>query len=125
MILPLDHLAESVFDGGVIAIDKVTVDELHRHTRLACTNMCQLYLCRIVAEAESSQLAYDMLTDSSTANDGHLSLLGRGGHFAGNYVVYVCIHERVEWFDGVVFELLVNCCWKAGAQARCEVDPGS
>jgi hypothetical protein len=37
----------------------------------------------------------------------------------------VCIYERVEWFDGVVFALSVNCCWKAGAQARCEVDPGS
>ena len=125
MVLPLDHLAESVFDGRVVAINKVTVDELHGHTRLACENMCQLYLRRIVAEAESSQLAYELLTDSSTANDGHLSLLGRGGHFAGNYVVYVCIHERVEWFDGVVFALSVNCCWKAGAQARCEVDPGS
>lgn len=125
MILPLDHLAESVLDGRVVAVDKVTVDELHRHTRLACANMCQLCLRRVVAEAESSQLAYDMLTDSSTANDGHLSLLGRGGHFAGNYVVYVCIYERVERFDGVVFALSVNCCWKAGAQARCEVDPGS
>jgi len=98
LILPLDHLAESVLDGRVVAVDKVTVDELHRHTRLA---------------------------DSSTANDGHLSLLGRGGHFAGNYVVYVCIYKRVERFDGVVFALSVNCCWKAGAQARCEVDPGS
>jgi hypothetical protein len=42
LVLPLDHLAESVFDGRVVAIDKVTVDELHRHTRLACANMCQL-----------------------------------------------------------------------------------
>ena len=110
MVLPLDHLAESVFDGRVVAINKVTVDELHGHTRLACENMCQLYLRRIVAEAESSQLAYELLTDSSTADDGHLSLLGRGGHFAGNSVVYVCIYERVERFDGVVFALAVNCC---------------
>lgn len=36
LVFPLDHLAECVFDSRIVAVDKVTVDELHRHTGLAC-----------------------------------------------------------------------------------------
>ena len=37
LVLPLDHLAECVLDSRIVAVDKVAVDELHRHTGLACT----------------------------------------------------------------------------------------
>lgn len=36
LVLPLDHFAECVLDGGIVAVDKVAVDKLHRHTGLAC-----------------------------------------------------------------------------------------
>lgn len=31
-----DDFAECVLDGGIVALDEVAVDELHRHARLAC-----------------------------------------------------------------------------------------
>jgi hypothetical protein len=37
LILILDHLAEGILDSRVVTVDKVSVDELHRHTRLACS----------------------------------------------------------------------------------------
>jgi len=58
LVLVLDHLAESILDGRVVAVDKVPVDELHRQTRLA---------------------------DGSAADNGHLSLLGRGRHLAAGF----------------------------------------
>ena len=36
LVLVLDHFAKSVLNGGIVAVDEVAVDELHRHTRLAC-----------------------------------------------------------------------------------------
>jgi len=62
LVLVPNDLAERVLDGRVVAVDKVAVDELHRQTRLA---------------------------DSSTADNGHLPLLGgrhRGGAGGRNQV---------------------------------------
>jgi hypothetical protein len=39
--LVTDHLAECVLDSGIVAVYEVTVDELHRHTRLAYSNSRQ------------------------------------------------------------------------------------
>jgi hypothetical protein len=35
LVLPTDHLAKRILNSGIVAIDKVPVDELDRHTRLA------------------------------------------------------------------------------------------
>jgi hypothetical protein len=39
--LVTNHLAESVLDSGIVAVYEMTVDELHRHTRLACSDSRQ------------------------------------------------------------------------------------
>jgi hypothetical protein len=36
LVLISNHLAERVLDGGIVAVDKVAIDKLHRQTRLAC-----------------------------------------------------------------------------------------
>jgi hypothetical protein len=36
LVLIPDHLAEGVLNCRIVAVDKVAVHELHRHTRLAC-----------------------------------------------------------------------------------------
>lgn len=131
LVLPLDHLAEGILDGRVVAVNEVTVDELHRHTRLACADSRQSRprwhgggraCC-------SSQLR--LLTDSSTADNGHLSLLGWSGHFAGEYCYSdACGLESTERFARVASNLqcrTVNSynCRDADAQARCFVDLGA
>lgn len=52
LVLVLDHFAKSVLNGWIVAVDKVAVDELHRHTRLACAKQrgsvmlrCLLWTC--------------------------------------------------------------------------------
>lgn len=51
-----------------------------------------------------------MLTDGSTADNGHLSLLGRGGHIAGSFGCFsVCICECARRFACVDSRLSVHC----------------
>lgn len=95
LVLPLDHLAERILDSRVIAIDKVAVDELHRHTRLACTNSRQLHRRWQVTERACCSSQLRMLTDSSTADNGHLPLLRLRGHLAGGFVVCVFVFAKV------------------------------
>lgn len=123
LVLPLDHLAEGVLDGRVVAVDKVTVDELHRHTRLACINLCQLYLRCKVAEHKAHSL--HMLTDSSTADNGHLSLLGRSGHLVGSPVVSVCVFTSVLGGWTVSCSRFRSTAGTLMPRRVCEVDPGS
>jgi len=42
LVLVTNDLAERVLDGGIVAVDKVAVDELNRQTRLACSRGRQL-----------------------------------------------------------------------------------
>jgi hypothetical protein len=37
LVLILDHLAESILNRRIVAVYEMTIDELHRHTRLAWT----------------------------------------------------------------------------------------
>lgn len=53
LVLIPDHLAESILNGWIVAVDKVAVDELHRETRLACAQLHQL----LVQEACEGQWA--------------------------------------------------------------------
>jgi hypothetical protein len=45
LVLVLDHLAKSILDSRVVAVDKVPIDKLHRHTRLACRLLGQHVVC--------------------------------------------------------------------------------
>ena len=79
LILILDHLAEGILDSRVVTVDKVSVDELHRHTRLACSfgSVCCLLVFACEACASCTQQSR---TDGSAADNGHLSLLWWGRH---------------------------------------------
>ena len=71
LILVSNDLAERVFDGGIVALHKVTVDELYRQARFACA----VSLCKTwwgsggVAEGGADQLLYCRQWQSCAAWD--------------------------------------------------------
>ena len=87
LVLIANHLAKSIFNGGIVAVDKVAVDELHRQTRLACSCL-SVVLVRValhVKLARRDAQQGSRLTDGPTADNGHLSLL-RGRHLAAGFL---------------------------------------
>lgn len=72
-VLPaiFDHFAESVLDGRVVAIDKKLVHESHCQRRFTWTQADPSSI------ASLSITAGKFLTNRSTPNNSHLTLLGR------------------------------------------------
>ena len=86
LVLVLDHLAESILDGRVVAVDKVPVDELHRQTRLACAPARQYVVCWYLhvkpARASGNHVPTALLPTMATflcLGGGAILLLGLGG----------------------------------------------
>jgi hypothetical protein len=77
LVLIPDHLAECVLNGRIVAVDKVAIDKLHRQTRFACA-VGQSATSHMLTVDDASCNMHELaaLTDSSAANNGHLSLLG-------------------------------------------------
>ena len=73
--LVADHFAEGVFDGGVVALDEVAVDELDGERRLACMESSQLGEI-----ACGCSLRCWRRTDRPTTDNGNLALLWRRRH---------------------------------------------
>lgn len=85
LVLVLDHLAERILDGRVVAVDKVPVDELHRQTRLACAPSRQYAVCWYLhvkpARASGNHVPTALLPTMATflcLGGGAILLLGLG-----------------------------------------------
>lgn len=81
LVLVADDFAEGVLNGGIVAVDKVAVHELHRETRFAWSHRSQL-LVLLTCSGQSGR-SWASLTDGAAADNGHLSLLGRRHLAAG------------------------------------------
>jgi len=104
IILPLvfHNLAERVFDGGVVAFDEMTVDELDSegglaYRELACLDLVTFHLCH---------------TNGSAADKGYLALLWWCWHWVGvQFLLFVdhLVATVVGWWvrlTGVVLDVL-------------------
>jgi hypothetical protein len=84
LVLIPDHLAECILNSGIVAVDKVAVDKLHRHTRFACAGR-QSGTSHMLSERASCEApGRKQLTHGPAAHNGHLSLLG-SRHLAAGF----------------------------------------
>lgn len=80
LALVADDLAERIFDGRVVALDKVAVYELHGERRFTCASK-QSSACESGCGAESSnKRETGRCTDRAAADNCTLALLRRGRH---------------------------------------------
>jgi hypothetical protein len=116
LVLPLDHFAERVLDSRVITIDKVAVDELHRHTGLACT--IRVSYIRVVKVQSVHVKAHECACLPTALLPTMAIFLCFGG--AGILLACVCVCDVCE-----VAERLASVVYSLSPLLFALVDPGS
>lgn len=81
LVLVLNNLAESILNGGVVALDKVSVNKLNGERRFAYSKRSALKtkhdFCLELGNESELKIKRVQHTDRATANDSNLSLFGR------------------------------------------------
>lgn len=79
LVLVLDNLAESILNGGVVALDKVSINKLDGERRFAYSKYSALNtkhdFCLELGSKSELNIKRVQHTDRATANDSDLSLL--------------------------------------------------